>query len=151
MFCGVNRRGRGVKLASGQPGNERRIRWHGLHFPVGTQAQLVYSPPAIGPTEDDESRSGPRRTSYGAAPAWWRPKISQKSLGYLLGWINFSTHVNRTRSIMTDSNKTKTMKRNTKILLLAGLAFLMLLAIIAGVIMALKPFFNVANVVSGGQ
>jgi len=77
--------------------------------------------------------------------------ISEKNLGCLLGWINLSTHVNPTKSIMADPKKTKTMKRNTKILLLAGLAFLMFLAVITGIIMALKPFFNVANVVSGGR
>ena len=77
--------------------------------------------------------------------------ISEKNLGWLLGWINLSTHVSPNKSIMADPKKTKTMKRNTKILLLAGLAFLMFLAVIAGIIMALKPFFNVANVVSGGR
>ena len=43
------------------------------------------------------------------------------------------------------------MKRNTKVMLLAGATFLMLIAIIAAIIVAVSPFFNLANVVSGGH
>jgi hypothetical protein len=44
-----------------------------------------------------------------------------------------------------------TMKKNAKVILLSGAAFLILIAIIAVAIIVLRPFFNLANVVSGGH
>jgi hypothetical protein len=41
------------------------------------------------------------------------------------------------------------MKKNTKVLLLAGAAVLIFIAIITGIIIAVSPFFNLGNVVSG--
>ena len=43
------------------------------------------------------------------------------------------------------------MNRKTKVLLLAGAAILIFIAIMAAIIIAVRPFFNIANIVSGGQ
>jgi hypothetical protein len=47
--------------------------------------------------------------------------------------------------------KREIMKQNTKVVLVAGAAFLTLIAIIAAMMMVISPFFNIANVVSGGR
>jgi hypothetical protein len=41
------------------------------------------------------------------------------------------------------------MKKNTKFLLVVGAAVLVFVAIIAAIVIAVSPFFNIANVVSG--
>jgi hypothetical protein len=42
------------------------------------------------------------------------------------------------------------MNKNTKVMLFAGAITLIVIAIIIGGIMAISPFFNIANIVSGG-
>ena len=41
------------------------------------------------------------------------------------------------------------MKRNTKTLLFVGAAVLIFIAIAAAILFLLRPFFNLANIVSG--
>ncbi len=43
------------------------------------------------------------------------------------------------------------MKRNTKTLLLVGTGVLIFIAIVAVMLIGLRPFFNLANVVTGGN
>jgi hypothetical protein len=43
------------------------------------------------------------------------------------------------------------MNKNTKVLLLAGAVTLIVIVLIVAAIIALRPFFNIANVVSGGH
>jgi hypothetical protein len=43
------------------------------------------------------------------------------------------------------------MRRNTKVILIAAAAFLLFIAAIAVMVIALSPFFNIGNVVSGGK
>ncbi|MEY4917658.1 MAG: hypothetical protein RL616_1571 [Verrucomicrobiota bacterium] len=43
------------------------------------------------------------------------------------------------------------MKRNTKTMLLAGIAVLAFITIVVVMLIVLRPFFNLANVVSGGN
>jgi hypothetical protein len=43
------------------------------------------------------------------------------------------------------------VKRNTKTFLFVGAAVLILMAVVAVALFLLRPFFNLANVVSGGQ
>ena len=43
------------------------------------------------------------------------------------------------------------MKKNTKVLLFVGVAMLVVMALITAIVMAISPFFRIANVVSGGH
>jgi len=43
------------------------------------------------------------------------------------------------------------MKKNTKFLLIVGTAMLVFFAIMVAIVIAVRPFFNLANVVSGGH
>jgi hypothetical protein len=43
------------------------------------------------------------------------------------------------------------VKRNTKTMLIAGATALIIIAIVAALIMVLSPYFQIANVVSGGH
>jgi hypothetical protein len=45
----------------------------------------------------------------------------------------------------------ETMKKNTKLMLLTGAVVLVVIAVLTGIIIAVSPFFQIANVVSGGH